>query len=98
MDGSRITVSDDLLRPREAAARLGVHPKTLSRWESLGHLPCVRTPGGHRRFRRSDIDCLRDWLRGETSDDLPVWLRAFESGHGRHRPSAMSAALHGPSL
>jgi len=34
----------------EAAQLLGVHPSTVRRWADDGHLCCMRTPGGHRRF------------------------------------------------
>lgn len=50
--------NDRLLTPREVAARFRVDPKTVTRWGSNGLLPCVRTPGGHRRFWQSDVDAL----------------------------------------
>lgn len=40
----------------EAAALLGVHPSTLRSWADQGKFPVHRTPGGHRRFRRSDVE------------------------------------------
>lgn len=40
---------------REAAAMLGVHPATVRNWADKGELPARRTPGGHRRFRRTDL-------------------------------------------
>lgn len=43
----------------EAAAIIGVHPATIRNWAERGELPCQRTPGGHRRFRRAD---LQQWL------------------------------------
>ncbi len=39
----------------EAAELLGVHPATVRAWGDKGELPMQRTPGGHRRFRRSDV-------------------------------------------
>lgn len=41
---------------RGAAPTLGVSPATLVAWSDAGEIPCWRTPGGHRRYRRSDID------------------------------------------
>ena len=38
----------------QAAARLGVSIDTLRRWDSRFSL--IRTPGGQRRFRASEID------------------------------------------
>src|SRR5215207_6486067 len=41
----------DLLSSGEMARLLGVHPKTVARWATDNGLPCVRTIGGHRRYR-----------------------------------------------
>lgn len=40
----------------EAADLLGVHPATVRNWSDRGDLPTRRTPGGHRRFRRADLE------------------------------------------
>ncbi|MFC1959688.1 helix-turn-helix domain-containing protein [Chloroflexota bacterium] len=40
----------------EAAQILGVHPATVRNWADRGDLPMRRTPGGHRRFKRSDLE------------------------------------------
>ena len=39
-----------LLRPGDAAKKLGVSCTTLRRWEREGRISTVRTQGGHRRF------------------------------------------------
>jgi diguanylate cyclase (GGDEF)-like protein/excisionase family DNA binding protein len=49
---------DDRLTIGEAAAYLGVAPHTLRAWTREGALPATRTAGGHRRYRRSDLDEL----------------------------------------
>jgi excisionase family DNA binding protein len=49
-------VPEELLRVGEAAALLGVDPDTLRDWATQGRVAFIRTPGGHRRFRRSDLD------------------------------------------
>lgn len=46
---------DPLLTPAEVAALFQVDPKTVSRYADRGLLPTVRTLGGHRRFRESDV-------------------------------------------
>jgi len=48
----------DWLRLAEAADLLGVGHTTLRRWSDGGQLRCYRSPGGHRRYRRGDIDAL----------------------------------------
>ncbi|MCP4421102.1 MAG: helix-turn-helix domain-containing protein [Chloroflexi bacterium] len=40
----------------ETADLLGVHPATVRAWGDKGELPMQRTPGGHRRFRRAEVE------------------------------------------
>lgn len=51
-------MQDELLTPAEVAALFGVATNTVATWERDGRLSCVRTVGGHRRFRRSDVEAL----------------------------------------
>ena len=46
---------DALLTPAEVAALFRVNPKTVTRWARAGKLTAIRTLGGHRRFRASDV-------------------------------------------
>jgi excisionase family DNA binding protein len=46
----------DMLSSGEAAIMLGISTKTLARHAADGRIPCIRTPGGHRRFYRVDIE------------------------------------------
>ncbi len=57
---------DEWLSLSQAAKQLGVHPSTVRAWADHGYLPSQRTQGGHRRFRRSDVD-LRMHTRYENS-------------------------------
>jgi excisionase family DNA binding protein len=57
----------DWLSLSEASERLGVHATTLRRWADAGQIRCFRTPGGHRRFRNSDLTA---WIQGQRSTDL----------------------------
>lgn len=50
--------SADHLRVGEAAALIGVSADTLRRWEKSGRISSFRTPTGHRRFRRDDVEAL----------------------------------------
>jgi excisionase family DNA binding protein len=48
-----------LLTPAEVAALFRVNPKTVTRWARAGKLNAIRTLGGHRRFRASEVQqCL----------------------------------------
>jgi excisionase family DNA binding protein len=40
----------------DAAELLGVHPSTVRTWSNNGDIPVHRTQGGHRRYRRSEIE------------------------------------------
>ncbi len=41
---------------------LGVHPSTVRDWPDKGLLPVHRTPGGHRRYRRIEIEL---WVQSQ---------------------------------
>ena len=57
---------DPLLTPAEVAALFRVNPKTVTRWARAGKLTAIRTLGGHRRFRTSEIrHCLAELSREE---------------------------------
>lgn len=61
--------SDDrLLTPGEVAHLFHVDPKTVTRWANEGRLTSIRTLGGHRRFRASEVHSAleRNW-GGSTS-------------------------------
>lgn len=58
MDGN----NERLLTPGEVAALFRVDPKTVTRWAASGRITSIRTPGGHRRFRESEVRAL---LRGD---------------------------------
>jgi excisionase family DNA binding protein len=53
---------DDLLPIRDVAVLLGVTTKTVRRWEAAGKISATRSPGGQRRFRRSEIDKIRGFV------------------------------------
>jgi excisionase family DNA binding protein len=40
----------------QAARYLGVSLATIRRWTDSGHISCYRTPGGQRRFARTQLD------------------------------------------
>jgi excisionase family DNA binding protein len=56
---------DRLLTSGEVAAAFSVDPRTVNRWHKRGKITAIRTPGGHRRFRESEIRAL---LAGGTDE------------------------------
>jgi excisionase family DNA binding protein len=59
--------SERLLTPGEVAALFRVDPKTVTRWASAGRIGSIRTPGGHRRFRESEVKHLLADLTSEAT-------------------------------
>jgi excisionase family DNA binding protein len=54
---------------REAAQTLGVHENTLRRWERKGLLRAVKLPTGVRRFRREDVERVRNAMWDHIVDE-----------------------------
>lgn len=52
-----------LLTGPEVAALFRVDAKTVTRWAAAGRIGSIRTLGGHRRYRESEVRAL---LEGET--------------------------------
>jgi excisionase family DNA binding protein len=50
--------TEALMTPAEVAGAFRVDPKTVTRWAKAGRLTAIRTPGGHRRYRESEIRAL----------------------------------------
>jgi excisionase family DNA binding protein len=50
--------AENLLTPSEVAALFRVDPKTVTRWAKAGKIGSIRTLGGHRRFRESEVRAL----------------------------------------
>lgn len=56
-----------LLTPGEVAAIFRVHARSVTRWAKAGKLSATRTPGGHHRFRESDVRALLASEGGEVA-------------------------------
>lgn len=55
---NRAVEAEALLTPAEVAALFRVDPKTVTRWAKAGKLTSLRTLGGHRRYRESEVRSL----------------------------------------
>jgi excisionase family DNA binding protein len=58
MSIQRSVEQEVLLTPAEVAKMFRVDPKTVTRWAKAGKLTAIRTLGGHRRYRRSEVQAL----------------------------------------
>jgi excisionase family DNA binding protein len=83
---SQLTPTERLLTPGEVAALFRVDPKTVTRWASAGRIGSIRTPGGHRRFRETEVRALLASLTTPAPPDRadshshPVRSGAVKSG------------------
>jgi excisionase family DNA binding protein len=70
---ARPLAENDWLTLGRAARYLGVAQSTIRKWSDSGRLRAFKTPGGHRRYRRADLD---DFLEGSapSSSAGPVVL------------------------
>jgi excisionase family DNA binding protein len=50
----------DWLTLGQAAKFLGVAQSTIRKWSDQGRVPAFYTPGGHRRYRRRDLELFLD--------------------------------------
>jgi twitching motility two-component system response regulator PilH len=64
--GTRTPIEPDWLTLGQAAKYLGVAQSTIRKWSDGGRLTAFYTPGGHRRFRRGDLDAFVGSSRGYT--------------------------------
>ena len=64
----------DWLTLGQAARYLGVAQSTIRKWSDSGRLPAFYTPGGHRRFRRGDLDSFLGSSRGAAGAARPLVL------------------------
>jgi len=79
----------ELLTVNDAAALLGIHPRTLRRHIAEGLVPVVWMPGGTRqRIRKADL--AASFKRAE---DLPPERRRYNPGRGGHAPGLLREAF-----
>ena len=55
---ARMPEAESLLTPAEVATMFRVDPKTVTRWAKAGKLTSIRTLGGHRRYRETEVRAL----------------------------------------
>ena len=74
-----MVVKEKLYTVKQASEILGVHPKTIQKWDREGKIKVVRTPGGRRRIPEGEIKRLL----GETTENgRPKCGSKLESRNG----------------
>jgi excisionase family DNA binding protein len=72
----------DWLTLGQAAKYLGVAQSTIRKWSDLGRVPTFYTPGGHRRYRRRDLDAFLE-RSGTAAKTGPLVLIVDDDEHLR---------------
>jgi excisionase family DNA binding protein len=72
----------DWLTLGQAAKYLGVAQSTIRKWSDQGRLPALYTPGGHRRYRRPDLEAFleRSGPGGKTKEGPLVLIVDDDAG------------------
>jgi molybdopterin-binding protein len=73
---------DVMLKPREAAAALGVSYATVKQWILAGTLKTVKTPGGHHRVPES---ALQPMLKGKPTEAKAGSRERYRTVSGRNQ-------------
>jgi excisionase family DNA binding protein len=60
---------EELLTPSEVAAMFRVNPKTVTRWARSGKISAIRTLGGHRRFKATEIRKFLEQVEDGSAND-----------------------------
>jgi excisionase family DNA binding protein len=68
------TTEPDWLTLGQAAKFLGVAQSTIRKWSDQGRVPAFYTPGGHRRYRRRDLEAFLDRSGPAGSSSGPLVL------------------------
>jgi molybdopterin-binding protein len=71
-----------LLKPREAAAALGVSYPTLKHWILAGTIKTIKTPGGHHRIPQS---ALTPMLKSKPTAATRASRERFRAVSGRNQ-------------
>ena len=78
----------NLLNMKEAMDYLNVSKITLQRWDNSGKLKAIRTSGGHRRYKLSDLEKFigECHVEGKETDDVIVatYARCSTSDQKQH--------------
>jgi excisionase family DNA binding protein len=88
-------MDDELLTTAEAARIAGVGPTSVKRWADLKLLESVRTAGGHRRYRRAELErFLREHSAAARGEERPqeTWVRLLVQADSFEVQSALLSA------
>jgi molybdopterin-binding protein len=86
MEEEAMAELDSLLKPREAAAAVGVSYATIKKWILSGRMKTVLTPGGHHRIPERSLAPLLKVAGKAASGKNPIESRErFRTVSGRNQ-------------
>src|SRR5919201_3132626 len=78
----------------QAAKYLGVAQSTIRKWTDSGRVPAFKTPGGHRRYRRRDLDAFLEHS-GQASEPTGPLVLIVDDDEGNRAFVRASLELEG---
>ena len=75
-------MNTEMIKPKEAALRLGVSYPTVKQWIYQGKLRTVKTSGGHHRIPLSELD---QFLHGTRTKPVAAKRASYRSISGRNQ-------------
>jgi len=91
MSAGTPTEPDNLLTPAEVAQMFRVDPKTVTRWAKMGKLTSIKTLGGHRRYRETEVRALLAPVAEKPRDPLAAPVSTLWPA----RPTVSAKTLQG---
>lgn len=78
---------------KDAAQALGIHPKTLRRWEQAGKFIPQRTLGNQRRFTPQDLNTLKNIKTGQVSASGQIFDRLLTADQAAQKLGVAPATI-----
>ena len=83
-------MAEEWLTLSQVAQELGVHPSTVRNWADQGRLPVHRTQGGHRRFKRVELEL---WSQAQNANSEEEAALLVQSALGYTRVQISEGSL-----
>lgn len=84
----------EMIKPQEAAKLIGISYPTLKQWIYSDKVKSVKTPGGHHRIPRSEVDRLTASQTGSAKREKPAGLNTI-SGRNKLLGTVMEVEFEG---
>lgn len=87
---------ENIYSSKQVAEIIGVNESTVKRWADSGALKCFKTPGGHRKFRKSDVrDFTSQFSFSVPGKILRTFSREFKPDYLNLKNTLLKKLMHG---